>query len=235
MSRNAVELPSLLTAPVPVVELLDASWMRSAAPAPSINSAIAADRLARKAGLVRDAAISGKLEHLSHPISTDVAVIHMTHEQCADSDSRRAWLAALKAIAVQTTPYLSASQLDPMWNSVATTACYRESSEIEKQWVELLAAVARRDATAIARSATALLEQPDSALLTDPEYLVIALASAQLRLGDVERARAALASVPADSEQQTYSLPLRQLRALAESASGAAQAASNASSADARQ
>jgi predicted membrane-bound spermidine synthase len=235
MSRSAIELPSLLIAPVPVVELLDASWMRSAAKAPSINSAIAADRLARKADLVRDAVISGKLEHLRHPVSTEVAAIHMHREQCADSDSRRAWLGAVQEIADQTTPYLSARQLDPMWNSVATTACYRESSETQKQWVELLAAVARRDAAAIVPSATPLLEQPDSTLLTDREYLVIALASAQLRLGDVERARAALASVPADSEQQAYRLPLRQLRALAESASGAAQAASNATSADARQ
>lgn len=238
MSRNAIELPSLLVAPVPVVELLDASWKRSRANAPSINSSLAADVRSRQALVIRDAVVSGKLEHLSHPASIEVAAIHMAREQCADADVRRAWRAAVKNVADYTTPYLSSSELEGMWSSVAATPCYRESSEIQRQWADLLAAVARRDAAAIVRSGTSLLEQPDPALLAEREYIVTALAAAQLQLGDIERARAVLASIPPDSGHEVYRLPLRQLTALAQHAStgtGTAEAVSDLRSADARQ
>jgi hypothetical protein len=191
--------------------------------------------LSRKADVVRDAVISGKLEHLGHPVSVEVAAIHMTREQCADPDVRRSWLGAVKEIAMQTTPHLSATRLAPMWSSVAATACYRESSAIQKQWVDLLAAVARRDAAAIVQNGSSLLGQPDSALLTEREYLVIALAAAHLQLGDAGQASAVLATIPADSRYLPYRLPLRQLSALAQHESGSSvEPAANVRSADAR-
>ena len=83
-----------------------------------------------------------------------------------------------------------------MWSRVAATPCYRESSDVERQWADLLAAVARRDAAAIVRSGTLFLEQPDPTVFAEPEYIVTALAAAHLQLGEVGRARAALAGIP---------------------------------------
>jgi hypothetical protein len=111
-----------------------------------------------------------------------------------------------------------------MWSRIAATPCYRESGEIQRQWPDLLAAVARRDALAIVRSGTLLLEQPDRTLIVDAEYIVTAVAAAHLQLGDVERARAVLALVPLAGASPTYHLPLQQLNALAQHAgSGAAE------------
>ena len=104
--------------------------------------------------------MSGRLEYWAHPASIEVAAIHMAREQCADAEVRRAWRAAVKKIADYTTPYLSGSELDPMWSSVAATACYRESSELQRQWADLLAAVARRDAAAIVRSGSCSWSSP---------------------------------------------------------------------------
>ena len=216
MNRTAIELPSLLIAPVPVVELLDSSWKHVDANPPPPNSRMTADMLTRKAAIVSDAVVSGKLEHLAHPASIEVAAVHMTREQCADADARRAWRQSIKKIADYTTPYLSVSQLEPMWSRVTATACYREPDPGQKPWADMLAAVARRDAAAIVHNGTLLLEQPDPALVGEREYLVMALAAAHLQLGEAERARAALAAIPAGSAHQVNRLPLQQLNALAQ-------------------
>lgn len=215
MNRTAIELPSLLVAPVPVVELLDPRWKRGAN-SPSINSSLAADARARQALVVRDAVISGRLELLAQPTSIEVTAVHAAHAQCADAGVQRAWREAVKKIADHTTPFLSGSELEGMWSTVAQTPCYRESPEGHRQWADLLAAVARRDAGSIVRSGTLLLEQAGSMDLAEAEYLVTALAAAQLQLGDVERARALLASIALASSHVVYRLPLQQLRALAQ-------------------
>jgi spermidine synthase len=236
MNRNAIELPSLLVAPVPVVDFLDADRIRSGAHVPSINSSMTADVLSRQALVTRDAVISGRLEYLAHPASIEVAAIHLAREQCADADVRRAWRAAVRKIADYTTAHLSGGELDPMWSRVAATPCYRESSGVERQWADLLAAVARRDAAAIVRSGTLFLEQPDPALFADREYIVTALAAAHLQLGEVARARAALASLPPGSERQAYRLALWQLTALVQNAStGSPETVSDARPGEARQ
>jgi hypothetical protein len=234
MRRNAVELPSLLVAPVPVVEILDTSWQRSAN-TPSSNSAMSADNLSRQGALVRDAVVSGKLERLSQPESIEVAAIYASAEQCADIGVQRAWRDAIKKIALNTSAHLSGSELEQMWRSIAATPCYRAPAAIQKPWADLLAAIARRDAVAIVRNGTLLLDQPDPTLAAEGKYIVTAMAAAQLQLGDIEGARAVLAIIPPGSVQDSYRLPLRQLTALAQQTSaGAAQPASEVRSADAR-
>jgi spermidine synthase len=217
MNRNAVELPSLLVAPVPVVELVDANGKRGTANASSINSSLAADRRARTALIVRDAVISGKLEQLAQPTSIEVAAIHAARAQCADAGVQRAWRDAVRKIADYTTPFLSGGELEDMWSAVAETPCYRESAEIHRQWADFLAAVARRDAGAIVRNGTLLLEQPGSTMeLAEAEYIVTALAAVHLQLGHAEQARTLLANIPPGKAHLLYRLPLQQLRALAE-------------------
>ncbi len=236
MNRNAIELPSLLVAPVPVVDFLDAERILSGANVPSIKSSMTADVLSRQALVTRDAVVSGRLESLAHPALIEVATIHMAREQCADAEVRRAWRAALRKIADYTTPYLSGGELDPMWSRVATTSCYRESSGVERQWADLLAAVARRDAAGIVRSGTLFVEQPDPTLIAEREYIVTALAVAHLQLGEVARARATLASIPPGSERPAYRLALWQLTALVHhERTDAPETVSDARSGDARQ
>ena len=129
---------------------------------------------------------------------------------------QRAWREAVKKIADYTTPFLSGSELEGMWSTVTQTPCYRESSDSHRQWADLLAAVARREAGAIVRSGTLLLEQAGSMELAEAEYIVTSLAAAHLQLGDVERARTLLASIPLAISHVVYRLPLQQMRALAE-------------------
>jgi hypothetical protein len=222
MSRNAVELTSLLVAPVPVVELLDPKWQR-AAKRPSMNSALSADKRAWQALAVRDAVISGKLELLAPPTSHEVAIIHTVRGQCAAIGTQRAWRDAVRKIADYTTPFLSGSELDGMWSSIAATACYHESSDVQRQWADLLGAVARRDAGAVERSGTWLLEHAQPLELAEAEYVVTALAASYIQQRDFERARVLLASLPADSPNVLYRLPLQQLRTLAEHEFAASQ------------
>jgi hypothetical protein len=174
---------------------------------------------ARHAAIIRDAVVSGKLGQLAQPASIEVAALHVSGEQCADVGVQRAWRDAIKKIAVYTTPYLSGNELEGMWNSIAATPCYRESDEIQRDWADLLAAVSRRDAAAIVRSGTLLLQQPEPTLAAEGAYIVTAMAAAQLRLGNLEGARTVLAIIPPGSGQGMYGLQLRQLTALVQQGS----------------
>jgi predicted membrane-bound spermidine synthase len=231
MKHTAVELPSLLVAPVPVAEIVDANWVRTGSEPSSSMAAEAASQ----AVAIRDAVVSGKLERIAQPASIEIAAIQVSREQCADVGVRRAWREAIKKVADYTTPYLSGGELERMWSTVAATPCYRESAEIQRQWADLLAAVSRRDADAIVRNGGLLFEQSDPAALEEIEYIVTSLAAAHLQLGEVEQARAVLANVAPGSESRLYRLPLRQLTALVQHAgTEAAEKVSDATSADAR-
>jgi spermidine synthase len=216
MHRTAVELPSLLVAPVPVEEILDANWKRSGRITLPINSSLTSDKIARAALFIRDAVVSGNLQQVAEPASIEIAAIHASQQQCADAGMQHTWREALTQIAGRTTGYLSISELDPMWSTIAGTPCYAASGEMQRHWPDLLAAVARRDPAAIVRSGKPLLEQPDPALIINSELMVTALAAAYLHLGDVERARAVLANIPANGASRLYRLPLLQLNSLAQ-------------------
>jgi hypothetical protein len=213
MRRSALELPSLLIAPVPVVDLLALKSQKHSRPAPSANSQLSMDLFARRGLAVRDAVISGKLELLDPAIAIEVAALRAAREQCADKGVQLAWKAAAREVADYTTPLLGADDLKLMWREISATPCYAALEAPEKLWPDFLAAVAQRDAATIAQLGPALLAQKHRTRADDRDYVVTALAAAQVGMGNIEATRELFGSSTFEPGP-AYQLPLRQLRAI---------------------
>jgi spermidine synthase len=217
MKRNAIELPSLAFMPVPVLELVDKSVSRARTEALSAESRMTSDLLARQAVEIRDAVVSGKLAEVAAAVTSQITTLRASREQCLDPGVQRAWRGAVKTVADLTTPSLSADELKGMWSTIVTTDCYRSDSARNRPWADFLAAVAGRDASVIVQSGTPLLEGADPEFGGEREYLVTALAAAQLRLGNVGAAQTLLKQAR-ESKNPAYHLALRQMLALVEQA-----------------
>jgi spermidine synthase len=220
MRRSAIELPSLLVAPVPVVDLLDPQAHTPGPTQPPHNSLLFRDRLTRSALAVRDAVLNRRVDALDPAVAIQAMVLWSSAEQCRDAGIRRAWLGAVRSISDLTTPYLMPADLRPMWTEILAGACYRETSGSQRLWADLTAAVSTRDGASIAQTGAMLLGGQMSA--TERSYLVTALSAAQIRLGRVHEARQLLETTwDSLDHSQVYALPLAQLMAIAQSAASA--------------
>lgn len=218
MRRNAIELPSLLAAPVPVIDLLAADALPVAPTRPPAGNFLYADALLRQALAVRDALVSGQLEGLDPGLVTQLVALSAPREQCGNTSVQYSWQSAARVIADSTTPYLNAVDVEKMWQRIQASPCYREVPGPHKAWADLLAAVARRDRPGIVATGTLLLQQQQRPASDERDYLVTAVAAAQIHLGNIAQARVLL-ETNWNSLQHASSLQLslRQLLAIAQS------------------
>lgn len=216
MQRSAVELPSLLVAPVPVLELLEGTSSARTTTRPSANSSLLRDELARRGLAVRDAVLNGQLASLNSALATQILTLSASREQCVDTGVQRAWKAAMQTVADYTTPFLSAAELQDMWMKILASPCYRDVPGIHRLWADVAAALSRRDTAEIVRTGSILLEQRQPIVVDGRDYLVTAVAAAQIRQGDIQQARKLLETNWGSlKHEQVYHLPLLQLRAIA--------------------
>jgi predicted membrane-bound spermidine synthase len=211
--RDAVELPSLLTLPVPVVEILT--------PHPSIDAASGKSLLERdhsinEARLVRDAVVSGKLDELPPAVARDVLLLRMSGTQCQDAVSRGIWRRSLRGIANLTLPFLKADESEPIWILARKSDCYSAGNE-SHAWPDFLAALAARDSVTVARLGLQVLSESNGRL--SPEeftYVITATAASQIASGDLAGARSLLDSTWNDLDHaSSYELALRTLIGIA--------------------
>lgn len=219
MRRTAIELPSLLVAPVPFVELLEGELPIATKTQPSRGSALFRDVLARQGLAVRDAIQSRRLEGLDPQMASQIVTLAASREQCANAGVRQAWQVAVRAISDHTTPYLSAADVQDMWTEILASPCYRDVPGMHRLWAELAGAMSRRDLAEIVRMGSLLLAQKQPQAADERDYLTVAVAAAQIRLGDVQQARTLLETRWVGfAHGPAYELPLRQLLAIARSA-----------------
>lgn len=223
MRSSAIELPSLLVAPVPIADLLEAQPPSAAAVQPSPRSQLFRDGYTRRALVIRNAVIGGSLESIDPATAVDLLALRSSAEQCRDPGAQRAWEHAIRSVAENTTPFLGAVDVQQMWSDILATPCYRETGRWSRGWVDLNAAVARRDAAAIAQAGQALLGAQHPLTPTDLTYAVTATSAALIHLGRNDEARRLLASTWTSLDHsKVYALSLRQLLTLAISRSSAA-------------
>jgi len=188
--RDAVELSSLLTLSVPIVDIL--------APHPRVDaasgkSALARDRSILEARLVRDAVVNGKLDELPPATARDVLLLKTAGAQCADPATRAIWHRSLRSVANLTLPFLTPDESAPLWAQVLKSVCY--ASGESHTWPDFLAALAARDSAAVARLGLQVLSESNGQL--NPEefaYVITATAASQIAAGDVAGARSLLDS-----------------------------------------
>ena len=218
MRDTAIGLPALTVLPMPFLELLDGDAPLSATAEPAVNSTLFRDRLVRRALDIRRAVSSDSLDNLDPLSATYLWRIDASRNGCAAGSAQNTWKNAVRNISDETAAYLTAAELDGIWNKVMSSACYRDVTGEHKTWADLLAAVSHRDAPQIVKFGTELLGSHPSNSDDDLAYLTTVTAAAEVRMGEIAQARSLLqAQRPRLNHPGQFDLPLRELAALTQS------------------
>jgi spermidine synthase len=225
LTKDAYDLPRLTLLPAPILDMLRADGPTGPTLEPSRLSVLQRDKYVRRALAIRRALTSGKLDGLNASAAAWLRLAVMSGEACTDLAGQNAWTTSIQTVSSMTASYLSPTELADVWNRIKETPCYREAADDQRQWADLLAAVAARDTGEIVRLGARLLRQPGGLDKEDLNYLTTVVATALLRRGEAQHARELLAAVwnQLDHSGQ-LSLSLRELLALALRGEGGAVA-----------
>jgi spermidine synthase len=219
MGANASELPKLTVMPIPFLEFLTGGAASPGATVePSTNSTLVRDRAVRVAIAIRRAVMDGVIEDLDPAIASHVMIIDADRERCVDDGAQNAWKIAIRNISDDTAAYLSAAELDPIWNRIKSSPCYRSAGIEQKRWVDLFAAIALRNSSEIAKYGSDLLASATPITETDLAYLATVTALAYIHTDQIAQARSLLQQQSKRLDpSESHWFPLVNLLALTES------------------
>ncbi len=215
LRANAMELPALTLLPIPFLELIGAENARGATREPSADSGVVRDHLVQRALDIRRALMSGNLDDLDPVTSQSLGLIGAAADLCTEPPARSAWQDAVRNISDETAAYLTAVELQGVWGRVVSSPCYRSARGTDKAWVDLWAAIARRDGPAIAGLGGRLLAPPSGGSNSELAYLTTVTAAADVGMGEDARAQALLrAQWGRFDHAGPFDFALRELRAM---------------------
>ena len=225
MGETATDLLNLTLMPIPFLELLGGSAPRGPTIEPPATSALIRDRLTRRAIAIRRAASSGGLENLDPLSASNLLLVDMSRERCADPRAQYAWRMAVRRLSDFTSSYLNPAELEGVWNKIRSSPCYRGAAGEHQTWTDLFAAISQRNAPEIAKLGSQLLGSQTSASEDDLAYLTSVTAAAYVRMGEIPQARSLLvAQWNRFNHAGQFDLALRDLLALTLSADNRALA-----------
>jgi spermidine synthase len=217
LKENAMELPALTLLPIPFLELVGERGPRAATAEPSPSSAVVRDGLVLRALDIRHALASGSLDGLNPASARYLWLVGTGQAACAASPAQAAWADAVRNLSDQTAAYLNAGELEPLWASILSSPCYREVGADQDAWVNLFAAIARRNAPGIVQLGTGLLASGAAHSDAEAAYLTTITAAAYVNLGRDAEAHALLQNQWSRfNHAGPFEFALRDLRALTE-------------------
>jgi predicted membrane-bound spermidine synthase len=215
LRTNAMELPALTVLPIPFLELIDGAAPRGATPQPSVNSSVIRDRLVQRALDIRRALLSGRFDNLDPDMARELWLVGTTADHCAAVPARKEWQDAVRNISDDTAAYLSPAELEAVWRQVRSSPCYRQAMGTDKAWVDLWAAIARRDSPAIVALGTSLLAPSSGDSSSELAYLTTITAAADISMGQSAQAQTLLrAQSDRFDHAGQFDFALRELNAL---------------------
>jgi predicted membrane-bound spermidine synthase len=215
LRQTAIDLPALTVLPIPVLELLGGAVPPNPTVEPADNSAVFRDGLVRRAIRIRDAMASGDVNGLDPESARSISRLSLSRERCGSADGQAEWLATVAGLSDATASYLSREELAPMWLKIEATPCFASLAGEARAQVELLAAIARRDAATVARLGTQLLAASAAESDERVTYLTVATVAACVRSGDLAQGRAVLqAQWPRVHGSDKFGFALRDLAAI---------------------
>jgi spermidine synthase len=219
MDANASELPKLTVMPIPFLEFLAGGGVpRGPTIEPLANSTLVRDYSVRSALAIRRAILDGGLKNLEPSIASYVMLIDAGRDGCTDAGAQNAWKMAARNISDRTAAYLSAAELEPIWNKIASSPCYRAAAAGQKEWVDLFAAIARRNSSDIMKFGNDLIGSPVPISQGDLAYLTTITAAAYIQMGQFAQARSLLEEQSKKLDRSdSYWFPLLSLLALSQS------------------
>jgi spermidine synthase len=219
MGANASELPKLTVMPMPFLEFLaSGAAPRGPTVEPSANSTLVRDRAVRVALAIRRAVMDGALEGLDPAIASRVMIIDAGRDGCVDAGAQNAWKIAIRRISDDTAAYLSAGELEAIWNRITSSPCYRAATIEQKTWIDLFAAIARRNSSEIVKYGSNLLGSSTPITAADLADLTTVTALAYIHMDQIAQARSLLQQQSKRLDRsESYWFPLVNLLALTES------------------
>jgi predicted membrane-bound spermidine synthase len=190
--RNAADVVSLLTADLPVLELLEPARSRRAVN-PLFRGSHAFDRIeySRLAWYARDFLVSPRLpapEGIPSQLQRDLELLKLRLLDCHEPRDLDVWLTAALRVARTMNPYLAPDDVGPVWQRMTATSCFRGLHEFQRRWLLLFRAAAMRDAARMAAHAGALLHEQKGLSFEAREYLLIAGMSGAIASGKRDEA-----------------------------------------------
>jgi hypothetical protein len=218
LSRSASVLTQLNLLPLPVTQLLESGPRLLEPVRPPPTSFIAFDDAAAQALQLSEAVLRRGGIELPTGLARLALTVNLDAADCASPALLAMWRTAVHDIAYATSAYLAPAQLLPLWQQLGTHSCYPHLAEDERRFMELLAAVARRDRPAIITTGTGLLDT--GTLVRSSQrlaYVAGATVASQIATGQRTAAREVLQRYfAAGLPDPQYEMVLRMLLAMVE-------------------
>ena len=227
--RSAIEVVALGNLGVPVLEMLEPG-RRDRPVNPLYAGSLSFDRIenARRAAYIRDALLDPRTPApvaITAQMQKDIEMVRLRLLDCRDAREQDVWLQALVALAQDMNPFLPAEDADRVWKRIVEAPCHAGLATTQQQWIALLRAVGRRDATRMAELGAQMLASQAEISAASREFMWMAALTGYLAAGDKANA---LKVWDYYAERMARSAPkpvFRLLRCHAEPGTGAARAA----------
>lgn len=189
---RVLELSDLQTSAVPLLEMLDGSY-RPMTKRVSIYANTDAEHGAEQAFLLRDVLMAtGPSRGLTPMLDMGEVAATMTREWAADCRHGPTFVQVLPAmidVARVLTPHLDASLAAEAWKPVVSSPCAASIEPVDRAWLDLIGAVARRDAATMRTSGLGALSTYRGVPSAMSEYAFLASATAMVCRNELEQAR----------------------------------------------
>jgi hypothetical protein len=163
-----------------------------------------------RAWATRAAVETGDVRNMPTSLALDVLSLNTPASACVHESVRNAWVQSVQSIAASTTPFLTGTDLLPIWTRIRGSACNQQISATQKVMLDFLEAVAQRNAASIVERGSSLLN--DGILRTADGRADILLAVVVTLLGQgktLEAATLLQANQPLVESRLETDLPLR--------------------------
>jgi spermidine synthase len=150
LRSDAGEYPGLLTLPVPLFDLLDATRHTNGRTSASLHGMSYLDLVTNAATKLRDALETSRYDALPPESARIVLALQSPKDRCAQAAVQRTWLDSAYYVAANTNLALNPGELEPIWRGIKSTPCAIALAHSDAQMLSLLSAIAARDTAAVA-------------------------------------------------------------------------------------
>jgi len=190
--RSATELVALLNADIPLLEMLEPS--RSRRPVnPLFQGAHAFERVenARLAWYARDFLVGPRRpapESIPTPLQKDLDLVRLRLLECREPREFDSWTHSVLRVAKLLNPHLAPEDAGAVWARIQASPCYPSLRESQREWLQLLRAIAARDAARMADLAERILATQGGLGAEAREYLVMAAMAGRIAAREPRKA-----------------------------------------------
>jgi len=165
LNENALQLPGLRRVAAPLMETLESDTRRHAPLAVSENFHLTTAKHARQAMAILAYFRSSQANHNKLPAFMENKTLRTAFQvlairyQCDPSTMFSVWLPQLHDLADVVLPFLTAQEMEDIWQPIRAAPCYADIPKPVKDWLNLYETVGKRDFAAMHRYAKELLPE----------------------------------------------------------------------------